>query len=328
MASANQIKQLVRHFTYRDDKRFLTVTLQIAAHEAKIGHVKVADELRLLVDKAKLSFSNDTSGPQVVSSSTSKMNSTSSDLFSVSHPSINFNHIVLAAEIKSKLIRFLDENRNSTKIRQHGLTPRRHLMLYGPPGTGKTMSASVIANELHLPLFTVRMDSLMTKYMGETSAKLRSIFDYISQHRGVYLFDEFDSIGSRRSMENDVGEVRRVLNTFLQLLDEHYSDSLLIAATNHKAILDDALYRRFDDVIEYQKPDAADILKLIQSRFVTFTLEISDKAQLMNTATGLSYADVKKSCDDVIKLAIIKNKQTITQEQLEVILFERKSYHR
>lgn len=326
MASASQIKQLVKHFIKKDDKRFLSVVLQLAAHEAKIGHTKVADELRLLVEKAKLT-AEIPAPPAILSSNSMKMNSVSSDLFTVSHPSINFKNIVLSNDIKQKLLRFLDENKNSKKIRQFGLIPRRHLMLYGHPGTGKTMSASVVANELHLPLFTVRMDSLMTKYMGETSAKLRSIFDYITMHHGVYLFDEFDTIGSKRSVTNDVGEIRRVLNTFLQLLDEHRSDSLIITATNHKNILDEALYRRFDDVIEFQKPELSDIFKLIESRFLAFNLNISDKTKLIKSADGLSYAEIQKSCDDAIKLAIIGNRKIIHQETLEVMLNERKSYH-
>ncbi|MEL6115120.1 ATP-binding protein [Photobacterium sp. SP02] len=327
MASANQIKMLVKHFTKKDDNRFLSVVLQIAAHEAKIGHTKFADELRFLVDKAKISMNSESGMPKVLSASSAQMVQPSSDLFSVAHPVVNFNNIVLSDEIKNKLTRFLDENRNSKKIRQFGLVPKRHLMLYGPPGTGKTMSASVVACELHLPLFIVRMDSLMTKYMGETSAKLRSIFDYISQHRGVYLFDEFDTIGSKRSITNDVGEVRRVLNTFLQLLDEHHSDSLIIAATNHKEILDNALYRRFDDVIEYQNPESSDISVLIESKFISFELDIENKEKLIVAADGLSYAEISKSCDDAMKTAIIKDTKNISQETLERIFRERKSYH-
>lgn len=327
MASANQIKQLVRHFTQKDEKRFLSVVLQIAAHEAKIGHTKVAEELRDLVNNAKLTFNSSALVPEVVSSNSSRMDlARANDLFSVSHPTLTFKNIILSDEIKAKLLRFLDENRNSTKIRQYGLVPRRHLLVYGPPGTGKTMSASVIAHELHLPLFTVRMDSLMTKFMGETSAKLRSIFEYINAHKGVYLFDEFDSIGTKRSVTNDVGEVRRVLNTFLQLLDEHHSDSLIISATNHKEILDHALYRRFDDVIEYDRPTTISIFELIESSFVSFKLNITNKNIILEAAQGLSYAEIKKSCDDAIKFALIHNIDVVEQELLESLLIERRSY--
>lgn len=326
MASANQLKLLVKNFITRDDRKFLSIVLQIAAHEAKIGHSKLADELRELVDKGKLSLNNESNFPRVLSASTAVINHASGDLFTVSHPTVSLQDIIFSDSVNAKIERFLEENKNSKKIRQHGLVPRRHLLLYGPPGTGKTLTASFIAQELHFPLFTVRMDSLITKYMGETSVKLRSIFDYISHNRGVYLFDEFDSIGSKRTMENDVGEIRRVLNTFLQLMDEHHSDSLIISATNHKEILDNALYRRFDDVIEYDLPDEKGLLKLIRNRFINFDLYISDWDSLLNVASGLSYAEVSKCCDDAIKFAIITNKKKLQQSDLEKTLAERKSY--
>ncbi|MBG0749838.1 MULTISPECIES: AAA family ATPase [Pectobacterium] len=328
MASANQLKLLIKSYINKDDRKFLTTVLQIAAHEAKIGHANFADELRTLVEKAKLSNLDDGSSyPKVVSSSTVLTGHSSTDLFTVSHPTVSLKEIILSEPIKLKVLRFLDENKNSKKIRQFGLTPRRHLMLFGPPGTGKTMTASVIAHELSFPLFTVRMDSLITKFMGETSAKLRSIFDYISQHKGVYLFDEFDTIGSKRSMINDVGEIRRVLNTFLQLLDDHRSDSLIISATNHKEILDSALYRRFDDVIEYELPVEESLTKLIKSKFISYELDVYSFSAIIKAAEGLSYAEISKSCDDSIKHSIIKNNKFVTQETLVNMLLERKSFH-
>jgi SpoVK/Ycf46/Vps4 family AAA+-type ATPase len=328
MASANQVKLLVKNFIARDDRKFLSIVLQIAAHEAKIGHTNFAEELRQLVEKAKLTNLNNQndSFPKIVSSSTAVINHSSSDLFTVAHPTTSLNEIILAEDVHVKIKRFLDENKNATKIRQYGLIPRRHLLLYGPPGTGKTLTASVVAHELHFPLFTVRMDSLITKFMGETSAKLRSIFDYIAQNRGVYLFDEFDTIGSKRSMVNDVGEIRRVLNTFLQLLDEHHSDSLVISATNHKDILDGALYRRFDDVIEYSLPERGNLEKLIKSKFISFSLKIDDWQSLLEAADGLSFSEVAKSCDDTIKYGIIKDKNELGQNVLQKVLLERKAY--
>ncbi|EIT0396242.1 ATP-binding protein, partial [Salmonella enterica subsp. enterica serovar Schwarzengrund] len=313
MASANQLKALVKNFIARDDRKFLTVVLQIAAHEAKIGHGKFADELRLLVEKAKLQANEGNNYPRVLSSSTAVINHSSNDLFTVSHPTNKISDVILSNDVRNKILRFLEENKNASKIRQYGLVPRRHLLLYGPPGTGKTLTASVIAHELHFPLFTVRMDSLITKFMGETSSKLRSIFEYINMNRGVYLFDEFDTIGSKRSMHNDVGEIRRVLNTFLQLLDEHHSDSLIISATNHKEILDSALYRRFDDVIEYSLPEKDNLIELIKSKYHSFELNVKEWGSLLSSAEGLSYSEVSKSCDDAIKFAIINNLKKIDQ---------------
>ncbi len=162
---------------------------------------------------------------------------------------------MLSPGTKRKLDRVIREHKAIQVIRSSGLAPRRKLLLSGKPGTGKTLTASALAGELGLPLFVVRLDGLITKFMGETAAKLRLVFETLTQTRGVYLFDEFDSIGSARGLTNDVGEIRRVVNSFLQMVEQDHSDSLVIAATNHVGILDHALFRRFDDVIEYELPD-------------------------------------------------------------------------
>ena len=138
--------------------------------------------------------------------------------------------MVLGSQVAGQIDRILKEQRLHSRIREHGLSPRRKLLLIGPPGTGKTMTASVLAGELGIPLLSVRLDALITKFMGETAAKLRQVFDAVSDVRGVYFFDEFDAIGSQRGLANDVGEIRRVLNSFLQMIENDHSNSLIVAA--------------------------------------------------------------------------------------------------
>ena len=124
------------------------------------------------------------------------------------------------------------------------------------------MTASALAGDMNVPLFLIRLDGLITKYMGETAAKLRLVFDALSETRGVYLFDEVDALGGVASPSNDVGEIRRVLNSFLQFLEQDDSDSLLIGATNHPQMLDRAMFRRFDAVIEYPLPTSSVVKQL------------------------------------------------------------------
>ena len=169
---------------------------------------------------------------------------------------IRLSSMVLTSELHDRLVRVLKEQRQQDRLRARALTPRRKLLLVGPPGSGKTMTAEAIAGELKLPLFTVLYDGLFGKLLGETAARLRLVFDAISLQRGVYFFDEFDAIGTQRSGPNDVGEIRRVLNSFLQFLENDDGPSLIIAATNHPELLDKALARRFDDVIVYALPNA------------------------------------------------------------------------
>ncbi|MFI1373727.1 AAA family ATPase [Streptomyces longwoodensis] len=140
----------------------------------------------------------------------------------------------------------LHEQRQRARLERFGFTPVHRILLSGPPGTGKSMTAAALAGELKLPLFTIRLDGLISRFMGETAAKLRLVFDAVAQTRAVYLFDEFDALGAERAAGNDVGEARRILNSFLLFLDEAPSESLVVAGTNHHQLLDRALFRRFD----------------------------------------------------------------------------------
>ncbi len=232
--------------------------------------------------------------------------------------------MVLDASVLAQLQRIMQEQRLFARIREHGLSPRRKLLLVGPPGTGKTMTASVLAGELCIPLFLVRLDSLITKFMGETAAKLRQVFDAIADVRGVYFFDEFDAIGSQRGLANDVGEIRRVLNSFLQMIEHDQSNSLILAATNHPEILDHALFRRFDDVIEYHVPTPAQAAELIRSRLGPFAPKPFPVKALAAQANGLSYAEIRRAMDEAIKEAVMHEKDRVTPETLGGALQERR----
>ena len=189
------------------------------------------------------------------------------------------------------------------------------------------MTASVLAGELGLPLFVVRMDGLMTRFTGETSAKLRIVFDAIQGAHGVYLFDEFDSIGAKRGFTNDVDEVRRVLNSFLQLIELDDSDSLLIAATNHPQLLDHALLRRFDDIIEYHLPDRSSIAATIKAKLAGFPSKVFDYAKAERLVEGSSHGDITRTCEDAIKQVIIPDRSALSEADLAKALADRKRAH-
>ena len=320
MANAQQLKALLRSHIEGDDSQFYSVAMQLAAHEAKQGHGKVALEIRDLIDQAKSTQYK----KEPTAIPLAKPRGELSELLSVSYPKQRLNDIILTKNIKGRLERLIKEHKHTQKLRSYSLSPRKKLLLIGPSGTGKTMTASVLAGELGLPLFVVRLDGLMTKFMGETAAKLRMIFDAIQQTRGVYLFDEFDSIGSHRGMSNDVGEIRRVLNSFLLMLEEDSSDSLLIAATNYVGLLDHALFRRFDDVIEYQLPTENEIITTLKNRLASFPKARIGWKKLAKEAVRLSYGEITRSCDDAIKDALINDREKVTQTDLMNALKERK----
>ena len=261
MPNADQIKALLASHAEGDDAQFFAVAMQIAATEARAGHGKLAEELRSLIDKGKSRPAVNRSGPIPLARPRGEL----ADFLVASYPKTKLPDMVLGNALEKRLTRVVREHKAVRTIRERGLSPRRKLLLVGPPGTGKTMTASALAGELGLPLFVVRLDGLITKFMGETSAKLRLVFDAMNQTRGVYLFDEFDSIGSERGLGNDVGEIRRVVNSFLQMVERDDSDSLVVAATNHVRLLDRALFRRFDDIIEFDLPDQDRIKAVLRS---------------------------------------------------------------
>jgi len=321
MAIANQIKALLKSHVDGDDGLFMSIAMQMAAQEAKKGHGVLAKEIRDLIDaaKSKPGFALDTQ-PTPLAKPRGELN----QLLNVSYPKLRLADMVLSASIEAKLLRLIKEHKYVQKLRAHGLAPRKKLLLVGPPGTGKTMTASVLAGELGLPLFIVRLESLMTKFMGETASKLRLIFDAIQQTRGVYLFDEFDSIGSQRGNANDVGEIRRVLNSFLQMIEQDSSDSLLIAATNHSELLDYALFRRFDDLIEYELPTKVEIIAALKSKLTVFSTSRIFWSKAADAAETLSYGDITSACEDAIKQAIIYNKESVTHSDLIHSIKERR----
>lgn len=304
MATAEQIKSLIRSHLSEDEERFYTLALQMAAHEAQQGRAALAHDIREIVDKGRKSRGSNTllKFPQDLAG---MVLSEKSD--------IPMSALVIPDAFRDRIKRIVHEHRQQEKLKKHGLSNRRKILLSGPPGTGKTLTARVIAHELRMPLHTIQVDKLVTKFMGETSAKLRQIFDLIREEHGVYLFDEFDAIGGDRSLENDVGEMRRVLNALLQFIEQDASESLIIGATNNQALLDRALFRRFDDVLHYGLPDEASRRRLIENVLASFKGRLGWKS-IMIESYGLSHAEIDHACRDAIKGAILADKQKVETE--------------
>ncbi|MBB5185744.1 SpoVK/Ycf46/Vps4 family AAA+-type ATPase [Zhongshania antarctica] len=321
MASADQIKALVKSFLDSDENRFLTVALQMADREDRLGHTKFAGELRSLVRSKK---EQDTPATSRLAKFSAIKRSTSHDtnrvdlgsLLHLTHADTKLSEIVLNPLIQSKIEKTILEHRQYAELLKYGLSPTRKILLTGPPGTGKTLSAKVLATELRLPLYTLQFDGLISRYLGETAAKLRAVFDKISTSRAVYLFDEFDAIGAHRDSSNDVGEVRRVLNSFLKFFEDDDSESLIVCATNHPELLDKALFRRFDDIVEFQKPSKEEAARFILNRLVQFRLSKSKIRDTYKYVENLSYADLGQACDEAAKDAVLYRKGEMTIDLL------------
>ena len=320
VATAEQIKMLITSHGEDDNQRFYATALQIAAKEARLGHNKLANELKNLIEKYQ--FKNNKNQSQDLFSKYSNPQDLDG-LIDFSMPHIKMSNLVLHDETKSRIELIIHEQRQKSKLNKFGLHPRNKILFVGAPGTGKTLTANILASELKMPLYKVVLESLISKYMGDTANKLKSIFEFMNSNIGVYLFDEFDAIGSQRNLANDVGEIRRILNSFLILLEQSTSNSIIIAATNHPELLDAALNRRFDDIIKFNKPKESEIKEFLLARISPFKHEQFNWSKILVACEKLSLGDISKAFDDAAKEAILYNDSYFTNEILSNSLLRR-----
>jgi len=318
-----QLLALVRSFSERDDARFQSVALQLASDAAQRGHRKMADQIRLLIQDARHRAEGAAEvrgGPIPVVRPKGEL----AGLVSASYPMKRLDNMVLDDGTLGRLRKIVEEHRYRAKLESHGLKPRRKFLLVGPPGTGKTLTASALAGELSLPLFTILLDGVINKYMGETSSKIRLVFDAMRTTRGVYFFDEFDALATKRLMGNDVGEARRTLNSILQMLDEVDGDALVIAATNHAELLDPAMFRRFDSAIEYSVLPRERIREIFSKTLSPFDLDLIEWVPVEDAAVGMSQAEMIRVAEDAAREAVLGNDALLTTDILVAAIRERR----
>ena len=301
MANADQILTLIRSHIDKDENLFLKIALQISAVEAKAGHAVLARSIQDLVNQKKT--------PRFATLPKPLTQAVSSEFFIPIYESSTLSDLILEPSSLEQIERVIVEFKRRIQLRQHN-----------PSGTGKTMTASVIASEIGLNLYLVRTEKLFTKFMGETSQNLAQVFDFIANVPAIYLFDEFDTLGTQRGNENEVGEQRRILNTFLQLLDRGAEESIVLAATNNIDAIDKALFRRFDDVIKYQLPTLVEIKKYLKERFCRYKkLSIPKIAKLF---ADMSFGEIKIVCSEVLKESILYDVE-ITEESIKKVISQR-----
>lgn len=320
VSNAKQILAMLRSRAEGDDESFFSIALQVAASEARQGHRQTAEELRAEVDKARSQSSRGASIPIQLANPRGNVEG----LLEMRRARFKLKDVVLNDRLLGRVADVLRQQRKRDWLREHGKVPNRRILFVGPPGSGKTMSAEAIAGELNLALFVIRLESLITRYMGETAAKLRLIFDQTAKQRGVYLFDEFDAVGAHRTATNDVAEMRRVLNSFLQFMEESNStDSVIICSTNHPSLLDRALLRRYDQVLEFDAPTATQVQKLIGMSMAPMRAARLAWKKVIAAAEGLSQAEIVRAIDDAVKTAILDERNQVTTEDILVRLEER-----
>jgi SpoVK/Ycf46/Vps4 family AAA+-type ATPase len=323
VAKFELIKKLIKAHIEEDNPTFRQAAIQIAANEASIGHAVIAKEIRELIEQLQPSMAQRTGRvpPKILASN---RNSKVEELLHATFPRERLSDMVLAEKTQKSIEQIIIEWQNFQLIESHGLKCLSKILLIGPPGCGKSMCARVIAGELGMPLFIVKLESVISRFLGETSVHLRNIFDAMTTTQGVYLFDEFDSIGTTRSDQRDIGEVRRILSNFLLYMEELIGNSLLIAATNYEHALDTALFRRFDDVIYFPMPDIEKSQLLLKLKLRSFPTNSIDLASAAANTDGMSYAEITKATVEAIKTTILKKHKKLSHHTLIEAIQHRK----
>lgn len=321
MTNAKQILALLRSRAEGDDDAFYSIALQLAASEARQGHKSTAEEMRAEIDRARGRQPRGASVPIAFGLPRGNLEG----LIELRQPRFRMQDVVLAPKLAERMSDVLLQQRKRQWLREHGRRPSRRLLFVGPPGSGKSMSAEALAGELHLPLFVVRLEGLITRFMGDTAAKLRLIFDESTKHRGVYLFDEFDAVGGHRNASNDVAEMRRVLNSFLLFMEEESSaDSLIVCATNHPELLDRALLRRYDQVLEFESPTSAQVREIVTRHLKPMKAVRISWNKICEAAEHLSQSEIVRATDDAVKSAILAERKSISTDDLLRRIAERR----
>ena len=239
-------------------------------------------------------------------------------LLEIQNFDIGIDSLLVSTETKQQIEQIIREFKDADVFATYNLKNKRKILLCGKPGTGKTFSARIISSVLQIPLAYVRFDSIISSYLGETASNLRRVFDFVESGVWIVLFDEFDIIGKNRDDSHEHGEIKRVVNNFLQMLDNTQGESIILAATNHQHMLDPAIWRRFDDIIYYELP--GDEVRIALFELYLKPIKKSpdiDLAKAAQTTCGLSPADIKMIAEEAMKLSILDSRSRLGQPDIE-----------
>ena len=317
MTSSELIKELFLSFRSKDENSFLAAAKEYIEREKRKKHNIVVKELEKALYSANISNRSFSERRFKTSQPVPRDSEKGFPLLQIKHFNEDFDSLILNVETKAQLSQIIREFKDSDILSTYNLNYKKKILLCGKPGTGKTFSAQIMSSILNIPLIYVRFDSIISSYLGETAANLRKVFDYIENGIWIVLFDEFDIIGKNRDDIHEHGEIKRVVNNFLQMLDNYNSESILFAATNHHNLLDPAIWRRFDDVIHYELPDLSTRTALFERYLSPMKREKNlDLNKAAKQTSGFSPADIKMITEEAIKLAIIDSRDRLSSKDL------------
>lgn len=312
MARADLLKKLFSSYKKDDKEMFYSVALEIIEDEEKKNHGILADDLRLI-----LSGNYHTKKTTMTSFNTPKDEDKDMPLVEIMYPEKFFSDLIVSEEKICQLQQIIKEFNNWEVLVSNGVFPIRRVLFYGPPGCGKTLAAQTLAGELGIPMLYVRFDALISSYLGETASNIRKVFDYAKHDSWLIFFDEFDAIARSRDDVTEHGEIKRVVNAFLQQIDNYKGRSLIIAATNFEKSLDYAIWRRFDETICFNMPTNEEKIKLFKLKLNKLKGPIHVAEEYLSNMKDFSHSDVEKSCQSVMKHCILEGKKIYTKHDIE-----------
>ncbi|MFT7173340.1 MAG: ATP-dependent 26S proteasome regulatory subunit [Paracoccaceae bacterium] len=319
--NAALLKRLFSAIRQGSDSDVVAVCDRIVEDEKRLGHNKLAADLEKSLVAAKARRREPPNGRKSSSAILSSLPSNKRDsapLVQVIKHSELRHHMVLPSEIDGKFHRIEQEFAARSRLAAHGLKARKRILLYGPPGCGKSLGAERLAWATGLPLHRVRFDTLISSYFGETAANLGKVFEAAERQPCALFLDECDTIARARGDRNDVGEVSRVVNMLLQLLEDYRGEGLVIAATNFYESLDTAIYRRFDEAIEIPTPGITEIARLLKMSLASLKVDNSiDFGQFAGSLDGFSFSEVERTAQNAAKRCIMDNRKIVQAEDLQ-----------
>jgi SpoVK/Ycf46/Vps4 family AAA+-type ATPase len=314
MASGKLLRLLVQSGTSGDPTAFRSATEQLIKEERAKQHNLLASDLERILYGERAAPANIAHNilPEAPSDEDSGVR-----LIDIKQANRSIEELILEPRTFEVIENVLEEYRREDLLRSYGMIPAEKILFFGPPGCGKTLAAEAISYELDRPLAIVRLDSLVSSFLGETATNLRKVFDFIAKHKLVVLFDEFDALGKERNDGSEHGELRRVVNAVLQMMDSYDGKSIIIAATNHEQILDSAIWRRFDELVEFPILSSIQLKHLLQLKLRGVRREFDlDNPELRTIFDGKSPAIIERIIKRAIKRMILKQKEFLTVRML------------
>ncbi|HEY1698808.1 MAG TPA: ATP-binding protein [Trebonia sp.] len=316
--AGRHLKELFRAFRTHDELAFRRAALEIIEEEQGKHHTALARDLRSLLAAGNGSVVD--SGAYAILPEPPTDREGNWPLAQVRRPGYSLSDLVINQAASSAIEGLITESRRWTDLDHYGLPRQQRILFQGPPGCGKTSAAEALATELGRPFIIVSIDAVVSSYLGETASNLRRIFDYADQAPFIVLFDEFDALGRNRDDSSEHGEIKRVVTTFLQMLDKYSGPSILIAATNHPGLLDRALWRRFDEVLDFTKPTVHELRQVIRLRLRAMPHAGVGIDQYAAALKGYPHAAAEKLAIDAQRSAVINDRREIGTADMDQAL--------